>query len=210
MKKQLIKIYEYGKKKSLFLKRRFVVPKFPKNPEDKIYLNLGCALKSGKEFINIDVEPYPNIHHVQDITNLSNFADNSVDMVYASHVVEHIPREKLHSTLNEWKRVLKHGGIFRFAVPDFDALAQIYEKSGRDVALIRDQVMGQNPPYHNHYTLWNFASAEKMLKDLGFKDIHIWSPDKVEHHDFEDRSTRTLRAGGENILFSLNVEGIKP
>lgn len=210
MKKYLIKIYEYFRRKYLFLKRRFITPPLPKNPDRKTYINVGCALNSGPEFINIDVEPYPNIHYIQDITDLSNFTDNSVDMVYASHVVEHIPREQFDSTLLEWKRVLKSGGIFRFAVPDFDALIDIYSKSGQDVSYIRDQVMGQNPPYHNHYTLWNYRQAEKVLSDLGYRDIRKWDYKTVDHHDFIDRSSRSMKAGDQDIPFSLNVEGVKP
>jgi hypothetical protein len=130
-------------------------------------------------------------------------------MVYASHVVEHIPREKLKSTLLEWKRVLKDGGVFRFAVPDFDALVTIYQKSGHNIALVRDQVMGQNPPYHNHYTLWNFDFAKKMLEDLGYKNIRKWDFKNVDHHDFVDRSSRTLPVSGVEIPFSLNIEAEK-
>ncbi|HYC34326.1 MAG TPA: methyltransferase domain-containing protein [Candidatus Paceibacterota bacterium] len=210
MRKTLIRVYEYLRKKLMFLKRRLVSPRLPENPDGKIYLNLGCAGNSGKEFTNIDVEPYPNIHHIQNIMDLSNFKDDSVDMVYASHVVEHIPRESLHSTLKEWKRVLKHGGVFRFAVPNFDALIDIYKKSGSNVHQIRDQVMGQNPPYHNHYTLWNFKYAKEILEELGYTDVKIWDPNTVDHHDFNDRSTRSMNVGGEDILFSLNVEATKP
>ena len=193
----------------LFLKRRFVTPSLPKNSDGKVYLNVGCASNSGKEFTNIDVLPYPNIHYIEDITNLSNFKDNSVDMVYASHVVEHIPREKLRATLLEWKRVLKLGGTFRFAVPNFDALIEVYSKSGKEVAYIRDQVMGQNPPYHHHSTLWNFDYAKKVLEDLGYRDVRLWDPDTADHHDFIDRSSRAMKAGKEEISISLNVEATK-
>ncbi len=209
MKKQLIKIYEFLRKRCLFIKRQFVSPKLPVNKDGKTYLNLGCALNSGKEFVNIDVEPYPNIHYIQNITDLSNFRSNSVDMVYASHVVEHIPREELKKTLLEWKRVLKDGGKFRFAVPDFDALTDIFIKSGRNINLVRDQVMGQNPPYHNHYTLWNFEFARSLLSDIGYKDIKLWDYKNVDHHEFVDRSSRTLNVSGVDIPFSLNIECTK-
>lgn len=209
MKKTIIKIYEFLRKRLMFIKRFFITPSLPKNADGKIYLNLGCALNSGSEFTNIDVEPYPNIHHIRNITDLSNFASESVDMVYASHVVEHIPREELKSTLLEWKRVLKTGGTFRFAVPDFDALTDIFIKSGRNINLVRDQVMGQNPPYHNHYTLWNFEFAKKILEDLGYSNVRLWDYKNVDHHDFVDRSSRTLIVNGEEIPFSLNIEASK-
>ncbi len=205
----MVRFYEFLKRRKSFIKRRFVKPELPVNPGGKVYLNLGCATTSGKEFINIDVLPHANIHHIQDITDLSNFGDNTVDMVYASHVVEHIPREKFKSTLLEWRRVLKNGGIFRFAVPNFDALIDIYQRTNRNVEYVRDQVLGQDPPYNNHYTLWNFEYAEKILKELGYEQIEIWSPDKVDHHDFVDRSSRTLKVGDKEVLFSLNIQAKK-
>lgn len=210
MKKTLLKIYEFFRKKTLFFKRRFVKPDFPKNKDGKIYINLGCGPSSGKEFINIDVLPYPNIHYIQNIENLSMFKDNSVDMVYASHVVEHIPKEKLKKILLEWHRILKPGGVFRFAVPDFDSLIDIYlRKNDKNVEYVRDQILGQDPPYNNHYTLWNFNYAKKILTELGYKNIKIWDPNKVDNHNFVDRSSRFLLVENEEIYFSLNVEAKK-
>lgn len=210
MKKILVKIYEFLRKKILFLKRRLITPSIPKNKDNKIYINLGCGPSSGKEFINIDILPYPNIHYIQNIDDLSMFSDNSVDMVYASHVVEHIPREKLKKILLEWKRVLKPNGVFRFAVPDFDSLIDIYlRKNDKNVEYVRDQILGQDPPYNNHYTLWNFDYAKKLLTELGYKNIKIWDPNKVDNHDFVDRSSRYLLVDDEKVGFSLNIEGEK-
>lgn len=205
----LVRIYRLLRKNILFLKRKYKAPHIPTNNDGKVYLNLGCGEASAAEFINIDVEPYPNIHHIQDITELSNFADDSVDMVYASHVLEHIPKDKLIKTLQEWRRVLKTGGLLRFAVPNFDALVDIYIRSGKNVELVRDQVLGQNPPFNNHYTLWNIDYAKKVLEKNGFVNSRIWNPHTVEHHNFNDRATRTIKVGDEDILFSLNIEAEK-
>lgn len=209
MKKTLIRIYEYFKKIYKITKRTFVAPKIPQNPDGKIYINVGCGNDSGKEFTNVDVLKFPNIHHVQDITDLSNFADNTVDMVYASHVVEHLPREKFFSTLKEWKRVLKRGGIFRFGVPDFDKLIEIYHGNSNNVEIIRDQVLGQKPPYDNHYTLWNFEFAKKVMEEAGFVNTRKWDYKTADHHDFKDRSSRSIKAGDKEVFFSLNIEAEK-
>jgi len=209
IKSFLVRFYVSLRKRALFVRRRFVSPPMPVNKDGKVYLNLGCANTSGPEFVNIDIEPYPNIHYVQDITDLSNFRDESVDMVYASHVLEHIPRHQFTATLKEWKRVLKKGGIFRFAVPNFDALIDIYTQTGKNVEIVRDQVLGQDPPYHNHHTLWNFHYAQKILTDCGFSNVRLWDVNKVDHHAFVDRASRSMRVGNEDVLFSLNVEAEK-
>ena len=189
--------------------RRLFPPKIPKNADGKVYLNLGSGNKTGPEFINIDTAILPNIHYISDITDLHSFSNNSIDMIYACHLVEHIPRSKLISTISEWKRVLKNGGIFRFAVPDFDMLLAVYTESGKNISSIENQLMGQDAPYHNHCSIWNKNYAEKILKEVGFSSIRLWNPETSEHHNFKDKSSRIMTIGNKNIPISLNIEAIK-
>ena len=209
MKPILIKFYEQIRRRYLFLLRRFWAPRIPLNKDGKVYVNVGCGLSSSSEFINVDVLPLPNIHYINEIEDLAMFPDNSVDLIYASHVIEHIPRERLVKTLKEWRRALKRGGILRFSVPSFDQLIKIYHGNGDDVSVVQNQVLGQKPPYDNHYTLWNMKSAEKLLQESGFGEIRVWSPETVDHHDFLDRSSRSIVAGDEDIQLSLNLETVK-
>lgn len=210
MKKYLIPPYEFLKKKLKIAKRTFIAPKIPKNADGKVFVNLGCGNNSGREFTNVDVLKFPNIHHIHEIEKLPMFADNSVDMVYGSHVVEHIPMERLMAALTEWKRVLKPGGIFRFSVPDFDQIIKIYEGNNRDVKSVRDQILGQKPPYDNHYSVWNRKFGEEILTKAGFTNIRTWSPETADHHDFKDRSSRALdTTSGSKIPVSLNLEAEK-
>lgn len=52
------------------------------------------------------------------------YADNSVDEVYASHVLEHFSFRETAAVLAEWARVLKPGGIMRISVPDAIAITK--------------------------------------------------------------------------------------
>lgn len=47
--------------------------------------------------------------HVGDARHLP-FADNTFDIVYSSHCIEHIPWYQLEETIAEWIRVVKPGG----------------------------------------------------------------------------------------------------
>lgn len=58
--------------------------------------------------------------------NLSVFADESMDFVFSSHVLEHIHPKDVHTTLLEWSRVLKVGGYLILYVPS----ANLYPKVG--------------------------------------------------------------------------------
>ena len=209
MKKFLVKIYEKTKLATRKIKRHLITPPTPQNSDGKVYVNLGCGNNSGPEFINVDVLSLPNIHHVHDITKLEMFATESVDLIYASHVVEHLPPEKFISTIKEWRRVLKIGGRLRISVPDFDRLIEVYQGNGGDVKIVRDQVLGQRPPYDNHYTLWNQRYAEDQFTALGFVALKSWDPLTADHHNFKDRSSRTIKVAGKEVAISLNLEMVK-
>ncbi len=47
------------------------------------------------------------------------YKDESVDEIYASHVLEHFPYNKTQEVLNDWVRVLKPGGRIRIPVHYF-------------------------------------------------------------------------------------------
>ena len=183
------------------IKFEFFREKLPKNADGKVYLNLGSGVNTSPEFINIDAFPSRRTHLVLDIQNLTIFPDNSVDMVYASHVIEHIPRSNLKKTLVEWHRVLKPGGTLRFGVPDLDKLIAIYNASGQNTESIVEQLLGQDRDFDRHCTIWNLNYAKSILKEVDFSgEPRHWEVGTAEHHKFHDKSNR------DN---SLNLEVVK-
>lgn len=63
--------------------------------------------------------------------------DNSIDVVYLSHVLEHLDSRTRRRTLSEAYRVLKHKGVFRVVVPDLYQLSLNYIsafKNGEEAA----------------------------------------------------------------------------
>lgn len=48
------------------------------------------------------------------------FPDGSVDVVYHSHLLEHLDRDVAERFLREVQRVLRLGGIQRIVVPDLE------------------------------------------------------------------------------------------
>jgi len=64
------------------------------------------------------------------------FPDGTFDVVYHSHVLEHIDREAAPGFLEECFRALKKGGILRVVVPDLETLARRYlaivDRMGRE------------------------------------------------------------------------------
>jgi len=175
------------KSRTLGLKRVFVRPKLPNNPDGKILIHLGCGDIASPEFINVDARPAPHLHYVRDARDLSIFPDGYADLVYASHVLEHMPSPILKNVLWEWRRILKPDGVLRLSVPDFDALLDIYQACGHDIDSIAARLMGGQDYAENiHYSVFNSKYLSRLLIEVGFRSVRKWDPQKVDHHDFED------------------------
>ena len=94
-------------------------------------LNLGCGNSYHKQWINIDFisdNQYVTPHNLLEGIPLK---DNSVDVVYHSHVLEHFTKNDGAKFMKECHRVLKRGGIIRVAVPDLESIVIEYLKNLR-------------------------------------------------------------------------------
>jgi SAM-dependent methyltransferase len=81
-------------------------------------LEIGSGPKRLKEFETLDIAPGWNIDYVWDAAKKLPFKDNTFELIYASHVLEHISWYKVEDTLKEWTRILKPGGWLEIWVPD--------------------------------------------------------------------------------------------
>lgn len=117
-------------------------------------LNLGCGTKTSENFVNIDWSPALLVSQsallrtfatifldeqrrdrlrelkgnvlVHNLKNGIPFQTGTVDVVYHSHILEHLNREHVSGFLDEIVRVLKPGGLHRICVPDLEALVRRY------------------------------------------------------------------------------------
>lgn len=96
------------------------------NMREYTLLNLGCGQRYHKDWTNVDF--FSNNINVLSINLLKGipFPDASFDVVYHSHLLEHIPRNNSLPFLKECSRVLKPGGIIRVVVPDLENLVKEY------------------------------------------------------------------------------------
>lgn len=68
----------------------------------------------------------PDNIEVHNLAKGLSFSSNSVDVVYHSHLLEHLDREIARTFLSEVLRVLKPGGIQRIVVPDMEKVCRAY------------------------------------------------------------------------------------
>ena len=90
------------------------------------FLNVGCGSKFHKSWTNIDMVSYSPYVKAHNILKGFPYPSNYFDVVYHSHVLEHIPKEKAFDFLRECLRVLKPGGVLRIVCPDLENICIEY------------------------------------------------------------------------------------
>jgi len=106
-------------------------------------INFGCW---GWETVDIN-----NADHKVNFRNGNlPFQDNSIKVIYSSHMIEHIFDESAQVLFNEIYRILEKGSRFRFVCPDLDKAIDAYQKED----------------------LFFFLRSEFLLKGIRKGDIH--------------------------------------
>jgi predicted O-linked N-acetylglucosamine transferase (SPINDLY family)/predicted SAM-dependent methyltransferase len=164
----------------------------------------GWQMMPGWKILNI--QPGPGVDYVGDCTDLSQFADGSVEEIYASHVLEHLGYgEKLPRALAEFRRVLKDGGMARISVPDFELLCRMFVdprySAEQRMHIMRMAFGGQVDADDFHYVGLSFEILSDFLKRAGFSRVERAG----EFGLFED--TSMFRFAG--VPISLNVIAYK-
>jgi predicted SAM-dependent methyltransferase len=177
-------------------------------------LHLGCGMRNIPGFTHVDIIDAPHIDYRCSVDNLCDFADGSVGLIYASHVLEHFGRHEIEAVLRGWYRVLMPEGVLRIAVPDFAAVVALYEQEGLQdgfSGLVGLVCGGQRDQYDFHKVIFDEPFLRFLLKKLGFRDIHRWDWRATEHAHIDDFSQCYLphmdKQNGR--LMSLNLEAIK-
>ena len=93
--------------------------------DDKLFLHLGCGGRILEGFINIDkYYEDPNVINF-DIFQLP-YDPQSVDIIFCSHVLEHLPIRHAKLAIQEWSRVLKpKDGKLYLAIPDLELILNL-------------------------------------------------------------------------------------
>ncbi len=178
--------------------------------KSEIKLNLGCGSRDfGEDWDHIDGEYYRHIKS-KDIFNLP-YEDESVSLIYSSHVIEYFDRDEIKILLTEWKRVLKQGGHLRLAVPDFTNMCALYSNGSVELKDILGPLYGKMPMGEKtiyHKTVYDFKSLSAILESMEFDEIARYDWRKTEHADFDDHSQAYIphmdKEHGTSI--SLNVQ----
>jgi predicted SAM-dependent methyltransferase len=146
-----------------------------------VYLEIGSGPKKGENnWTTLDLCSGCDISY--DLSNGIPFPNNSVNMIYSSHLLEHFYYKDLLMLLNECQRVLKEGGCISLCVPD----ASIYIKKYLDPENVKlEQIFEPaftiNSPIDyinyiaymdsNHRFMFDENNMLAILNKVGFRNV---------------------------------------
>jgi len=123
----------------------------------------------------LDIQAGDGVDFVGDINDLNQFADESIEEIYASHVFEHVTQSHIFSALKGILRVLRKGGKFYVSVPDMDVLCRSFLDSERTPQqkhhVLRMIFGGQIDEFDFHFFGWNELLLTDVLSQVGFSKL---------------------------------------
>ena len=146
-------------------------------------LNLGCGKCIIPGYVNADIIPRPGVNVVCDARHLP-FPNSSIELIYASAILEHLGRHEWRFVLKNWALKLRRGGILRVSTPDFRAVCEWYLETGSLDGLLGLTVGGQRDEYDRHGMVFDYESLEGALFGAGF--------DAVRRYDWRDTELGAL------------------
>jgi predicted SAM-dependent methyltransferase len=178
-------------------------------------LQLGAGEHPHEGWLNTDLHGYGRDELVfLDVRKRFPLPDESFDLVYSEHMLEHLTYAEGQDCLRECRRVLKPGGAIRIATPSLERLARLYEGGDLQERYVRWAVETLDPEteaplpgvaLNNFFRSWGHRfiydpqTLRHALTEAGFVDVEERPVGELEQHlaerpEFNEYETFVLEA----------------
>lgn len=172
---------------------------------NRVYVQFGCGLCAPAGWRNFDASPqlrmercpvirnfvrkplFPENCEYGDIVKGLPLASDSCDIIFSSHVLEHLTLQEFRVALTNVFTMLKPGGVFRSVVPDLASAAKNYlasHEKDRAQVFLKSIALGKESRSRSfmgllrsfigntqHLWMWDYEGLESELRKTGFVDI---------------------------------------
>lgn len=165
------------------------------------YVNLGCGNRFHKDWENYDFKSQSSLVKEINLNKTLPFKNESVDVIYSSHVLEHFTRCKAPLFLKECYRVLKPNGIIRIVVPDLEQIIRNY-------LLFLEKAKKGDIDAQEKYEWTMIELFDQMVRNYsGGEMFNYWKQDPMPQEKF---ILQRLGSEVDNALKHLRKNNIKP
>lgn len=178
------------------------------------YVNIGCGPKYVSGMINVDGNIFRRKDIWLDVTLGLPFSDNSVQGIYASHIIEHFSVSEVRKLFLEFYRILKQGGAVRLIVPSLEYAIQAYQEGNvSKLSEWPDRYNSIGGRFNNfllcrnqHLTIFDFGFLEELLQEAGFSRVFCEPPQRSHYFS---RDHMRFESDPALVDVSLYVESVK-
>jgi predicted SAM-dependent methyltransferase len=157
--------------------------------DGEVKLNLGCYVMmfhygwTNVDILDLSEFAKDNIYRFirSDLTaGFPGAPSDTVELIYMSHLIEHLGAKEGLFLLGECRRVLKPGGLIRVSCPDAKKITQMYAENRLSEFEEINDGCGKFVPnvqklhnllYENHKVVYDEELLAKVLKEAGFVRI---------------------------------------
>lgn len=164
----------------------------------KVKLHLGSGNNVIEGWVNYDISPEKGAKKL-DLRKRLPHADNSVDLIFSEHVIEHFTKTEGERLLYECYRVLRKGGGMRIGWPGLEKLIKAY--------LIKSNAYKNHVLPHIEHNL--FHTWDELFSDSLFSWEHRYAytsrhlKELLYYVGFREIKSKKFGDSDYNIVFDI-------
>lgn len=178
---------------------------------ENIWLHWGCGPKKLPNWVNIDGWKTDATDYVHDLRAKLPFHDETVELIFTEHVLEHVEFDIARQVLADFYRIMKPGGRIRIVVPGLEECIRAFSQGETGWFAKVDEPcvtvgVGFNRIFYSHFHrfIYDYSTLATVLKEAGFSAVeqssHLACSDERLNLDGNSESRR---------LVSLYVDAVK-
>lgn len=143
-----------------------------------VRLHWGCGQRRLDGWVNIDGWRTDATDYVHDLRVKLPFFDQSVELIFSEHVLEHVEFDVAEKVLTDFFRIMKPGGRVRLIVPDLEKCCRAYLNIDKTWFTKIDAERltagdGLNQIFYSHFHryIYDYETLALVLRRAGFSSI---------------------------------------